>query len=131
MHSEQINEMGLAVSLETVRANFEKFGLLTDFVKFLPGWFSDTLPKAPIREISILRLDGDYYDSTMDALDHLYHRVSRGGFVIIDDYGAVDGCKRAVQEFRSKFEIEEPLQKIDWGGVYWRKVNMTGRRGRL
>ena len=58
----------LAVSLETVQANFARYGLLDDQVKFLKGWFRDTLPTAPVDALSVMRLDGDLYESTMDAL---------------------------------------------------------------
>jgi O-methyltransferase len=69
----------LAVTLEEVRENFARYNLLDDQVRFLKGWFRETLPEAPIERLSILRLDGDMYESTMDALRHLYPRVSAGG----------------------------------------------------
>lgn len=56
----------LTVSLEEVRRNFEIYGLLDDQVVFLKGWFNQTLPNAPIEKLAVLRLDGDYYESTMD-----------------------------------------------------------------
>ncbi|MEO5364252.1 MAG: tetratricopeptide repeat protein [Magnetococcus sp. DMHC-8] len=78
----------LAVSLEEVQELFARYDLLDDRVRFLPGWFKDTLPTAPIGQLAILRLDGDLYESTMDALVSLYDKVVRGGFVIVDDYGS-------------------------------------------
>jgi hypothetical protein len=111
----------LGVSVERVRGNFEKYGLLDHQVHFLEGWFRDTLPAAPIRRIAVLRLDGDMYESTMDILTNLYHRVSPGGFVIVDDYGALANCRAAVDEFRARARIHEPLQPIDWTGVFWRR----------
>ena len=77
----------LAISLEEVKTNFSRYGLLDEQVAFLPGWFRDTLPAAPINQLAVLRLDGDLYESTMDALTALYHKVSPGGFVIVDDFG--------------------------------------------
>src|SRR5205823_14646932 len=77
----------LAVPLDQVKANFAKYDLLDDQVRFLPGWFKDTLPTANIGAIAILRLDGDMYESTLTPLRHLYSRLSRGGYVIVDDYG--------------------------------------------
>jgi hypothetical protein len=112
----------LAVSLEQVRANFERYDLLDEQVCFLPGWFQDTLPKAPIKRLAILRLDGDMYASTMQALEALYDKVSPGGFVIVDDYGAVPSCQAAVLDFRSRGRITDFIVPIDWGGVYWRKT---------
>ena len=112
----------LAVSLAEVQANFAKYGLLDERVRFLKGWFSDTLPEAPIDSLAVLRADGDMYASTMDILEPLYPKVSPGGFVIIDDYGAVPACRQAVDEYRQKHSITEPIHRIDWTGVYWRKA---------
>jgi O-methyltransferase len=111
----------LAVSLQQVQANFARLGLLDDRVKFLKGWFSDTLNDAPIGPISILRLDGDYYSLTMDALDALYDRVSDGGFVIVDDYNAFLSCKEAITDFCSTRNLRPDLRKIDDTAVYWRR----------
>jgi hypothetical protein len=60
------------VSEDAVKSNFEKYGLLDDQVNFLKGWFRDTLPDAPIDKVTLLRLDGDMYESTMNALTHLF-----------------------------------------------------------
>lgn len=108
------------VGLEQVKANFRRFGVLSDRVVFLKGWFSDTLPTAPINRISVLRLDGDLYESTRDALAPLYPKVSKGGFVIIDDYHSWAGCKQAVTEYRQAHGITAPIMPIDTHAVYWR-----------
>jgi hypothetical protein len=110
----------LKVSLEQVQENFRRYGLLDDQVKFLKGWFRETLPVAPIEQISVMRLDGDLYESTLDALTHLYPRLSGGGYVIIDDY-QVEACRAAVQDFRRDQGIDAALVQIDWAGVYWRR----------
>jgi O-methyltransferase len=113
----------LAVPLETVKDNFRKFDLLDDQVKFLPGWFKDTLGAAPIDKISVLRLDGDMYESTMDALNPLYRKLSPGGFVVIDDYGITqDCCRGAIHDFRAAHSITEPIIDIDGWGAYWRRA---------
>jgi hypothetical protein len=109
----------MAVSVDTVRANFEAYGLLDEQVRFLQGWFRDTLPDAPIGQIAVLRLDGDLYESTMDALSHLYPKVAPGGFVIIDDYH-LGTCQEAVHDFRAAHSIDAPLVTIDQDAVYWR-----------
>lgn len=111
----------LAIDDDTVRDVFERYGLLDDQVRFLKGWFKDTLPRAPIERLAILRLDGDLYESTMDALEALYDRVSPGGFVIVDDYGVLPPCRQAVHEFRDRRGIDDPLVMEDWSGVHWRK----------
>ena len=112
----------LRVSLEEVRSNFARLDLLDDQVRFLMGWFEDTLPNAGIDRIAVLRADGDMYKSTMDILGSLYDKVSPGGFVIIDDYGALRQCRRAVHDFREANGITEEIVPIDWTGVYWRRA---------
>lgn len=111
----------LAVSVEKVQENFRRYDLLDDQVKFLKGWFADTLPTAPVEQIAVLRLDGDMYASTIDALEPLYDKVQPGGYVIVDDYGAVKGCAQAIHDFREARGITDELHTIDWAGVYWRK----------
>ena len=108
------------VSLEEVKENFNMFNLNDDQVVFIKGWFSESLPNAPIKKISLLRLDGDLYHSTMDSLKNLYHKVSKGGYVIIDDYYDWPECKRAVTEFRNENSIKSELIDIDWASVYWK-----------
>jgi hypothetical protein len=109
----------LAVSLDEVKANFERFGLLDDQVKFLKGWFCDTLPAAPIQRIALLRLDGDLYSSSMDTLKYLYPKVSPGGYVIVDDYNSWPACRQAVTEYRLEHGIHEELIPVDPHAVYW------------
>jgi hypothetical protein len=110
----------LSVGLDIVKTHFERFGLLDDRVEFMPGWFEDTLKADEPRQLAILRADGDLYKSTMDILDNLYHRLVPGGFVIIDDYGAIPACRLCVEEFRNAHGIKNPIQLIDWTGAYWR-----------
>ena len=109
----------LAVSEEQVRKNFERYGLLDDRVVFLKGWFRDTLPNAAIRALSVLRLDGDMYESTMDALNALYPKLSPGGYCIIDDY-VLPNCRKAIDEYRAAHGIVEPIHTIDPISCYWR-----------
>jgi O-methyltransferase len=111
----------LAITLEEVKENFRRYDLLDDQVRFLKGWFCDTLPTAPIEQLALLRLDGDLYESTMDSLNALYHKVSPGGFIIVDDYGDFEPCRRAVHEFREQHGITDVIEIIDRNGVYWRK----------
>ncbi len=112
----------LAVSVQTVKKNFKKYALLDDQVVFLEGYFSDTLPTCSIDKISLLRLDGDLYESTWDALTHLYPKVSTGGYVIIDDFGYIPACAQAVNDYRELHGITDPIHKIDYTGVYWKKT---------
>lgn len=110
----------LAVSLDTVKSNFGRYGLLDGQVIFIEGDFCDTLPLLECSSFALIRLDGDLYESTYVTLDHLYPKVSPGGFVIIDDYGVAPGCKQAVQDYRAQHAIGAPIHQIDRSGVWWR-----------
>jgi O-methyltransferase len=112
----------LAVSLDEVRDNFARYGLLDQQVQFLPGWFRDTLPTAPIEQLAVLRLDGDLYESTIQALDALYPKLSPGGYCVVDDYGNVEQCKQAVHDYRARIGITEEIIDIDGWGVFWRRA---------
>jgi hypothetical protein len=111
----------LAVSRDEVEDLFRRYDLLDDQVGFLEGWFSDTLPNAPIDQLALMRLDGDLYESTMDAITALYDKLSPGGYVIVDDYNDFAPCRRAITEFRESRGITSELHKVDWTAVYWRK----------
>jgi O-methyltransferase len=111
----------LAVDLETVRSNFKKYDLLDSNVHFLKGWFADTLPNSSVDSLAVLRLDGDMYESTMDALNALYPKLSVGGYVIVDDYHVVAGCKSAVHDYLDRHSIKPTLEEIDGVGIFWQK----------
>jgi predicted O-methyltransferase YrrM len=119
LQAHQFND-AMAVSLEAVKRNFAAYGLLDDQVRFLPGWFADTLPAAPIGELALIRLDGDLYSSTMDALANLYPKLSAGGYVIVDDF-IVAPCRAAVHEFRERCQVTDPIEDIDGVGAFWRR----------
>lgn len=110
----------LAIPIDQVRANFAKYDLLDDRVIFVKGFFKDTLPYLEPGPLALIRLDGDMYESTIQALASLYPRVSPGGFVIIDDY-AVKGCNQAVADYRTEQNITDPLMRVDWTGAWWQK----------
>jgi len=112
----------MAVSLQSVKNNFMRYGLLDSQVKFLKGFFSDTLPSAPIERLAILRVDADLYSSTRDVLTNLYSRLSPGGYAIFDDYQNLLDCRRAIDEFRQEHGITEEIVPIDKRAVCWRKL---------
>ena len=86
------------------------------------GWFQDTLPQAQqIGPIALLRLDGDWYASTKVCLDYLYDSVVPGGFIILDDYGTYDGCRKAVDEFLISRNVKVFLNRVDNGCFYFVK----------
>ena len=111
----------LRVSLADVQNNFKLYGALDENVIFLEGWFEDTLPNnTSIGELSVLRMDGDMYKSTMDVFDSCYHKVVKGGRVIIDDY-CIPNCKNAVHKFREVNSFTEEITVIDQCGIFWTK----------
>jgi O-methyltransferase len=113
----------LAISVEQVRENFARFGLLDDDVEFVEGWFADTMPvlRGQIGDIAVLRLDGDYYTSTREVIDPLYDKVSDGGFIIVDDYGCYQQARDAIHDFWAERGLAPQLIQVDWTCYYWRK----------
>ena len=109
----------LKVSADQVRANFARYDLLDDRVRFLEGWFSETLASAHIEQLALLRLDGDLYESTMDALVPLHPLCSPGAIVIVDDYGGWQQCRAAVDDYRAEHAITAPIRTVDWTGAWW------------
>lgn len=109
-----------SVSKEDFMAHLARYNSMTERVHILKGFFKDTLPTAPIKQIAFLRLDGDLYESTRDALTALYDKVSPGGAIYVDDYESYGGCKQAVDEFRESRNIKCPLytQGTDEKGTY-------------
>lgn len=113
----------LAVTEEEVVANFKKYGLWSpERVKILKGWFSSTLPDAPVEKLALLRLDGDMYESTIVALEALYPKLESGGFCIVDDYGEIPACAAAVTDYRERVGCNARVIAVDESCVYWRKI---------
>jgi len=119
LHFEGIAD--LTVSLDQVKENFARYGLLDDQVVFVKGWFKDTLPSLDAGPFALIRLDGDLYESTYVALEALYPRLSPGGFVIVDDFNAVAACRQAVLDYRGKMGITANMHEPDWTSCWWRK----------
>lgn len=111
----------LRVGVEQVKHNFRQYGLLDDQVQFLVGWFKDTLPAAPIDQLSVLRLDGDMYESTIQALEPLYPKLSIGGFCIVDDY-SLPRTRQAIHDYRDANGIKDEIIDIDGESAYWCKM---------
>lgn len=84
--------------------------------ELVQGWFEDTLPGfAPEEPVAVLRLDGDWYESTLRCLEALYPAVAPGGLVVLDDYYQWDGCARAVHEYLAR--RAEPARIREFHGV--------------
>lgn len=102
---------------------FDQLNLDESRVHLVKGWFQDTVPKFvdEICDVAILRLDGDWYESTKIPLEHFYVKIQEGGYVIVDDYATCFGSRRAVDEFREKNDISVPLNEDGRGGVWFQK----------
>jgi O-methyltransferase len=102
-------------ALDEVKALFQQCNLLhrSQFVK---GLFQETVPIANISAISVLHLDGDWYDSVKVCLDHFYDLVTPGGIIQIDDYGHWAGARKAVDEFLRQRAIDPRLRYLDYTG---------------
>lgn len=116
------SQLAQAVSLEEVTSNFTSYGLLDDQVRFLKGWFSETLPKASIKALAIARLDSGTYESTTDVLTILYPKLSLGGYLIVDDYGYWPSCRHAVDDYRKANGIRDEIRQIDFSGIFWQRT---------
>jgi len=111
----------LAVGVEAVEKTFNAYGLMDDQVEFVIGWFKDTLHKLDVPQFALIRLDGDMYESTIQAILALYPKLAPGGFVIVDDYGGIKACREAIHDYRDEFGITDEIHKIDHTGVWWQK----------
>jgi len=101
--------------LEEVTALFKELGILSNS-RLVKGRFQETLPGCPIEKISMLHIDGDWYESVRTCLDHLYERVSPGGIIQIDDYGHWAGARKAVDEFLLERAVDVKMSKLDYTG---------------
>jgi Macrocin-O-methyltransferase (TylF) len=112
-----------APGLEAVKGYFERFGV-GELVRFVPGFFEQTMAGLGGRRWALIRLDADGYNATRLVLDTLYGGLARGGYVVIDDYftPGLDVCRDAVDGFRSDHGIEDEITRIDWTGARWRKT---------
>lgn len=112
-------------SVDNVKKNITRLGYSINNITFIKGWFQDTIPKNDIKEIAVLRLDGDLYESTLICLQYLYPKVTKGGFVIIDDY-SLPGARKAFEDYKKsdlwiEYTLTIPLNKVppDANGVVW------------
>jgi macrocin-O-methyltransferase TylF-like protien len=105
---------------EDVKRLFRDLGILDNCI-LVKGLFQDTLPTLKIKEIALLHLDGDWYESTKSGMESLYDKVSPGGIIQIDDYGHWAGCRKAVDEFFHLRSIYPSLIPLDYTGVQFHK----------
>ena len=107
--------------LEKVQTVFQKLRIPESRVRIVKGWFEDTFPTVPIEDIALLHVDADWYDSVKLCLERFYDNVRPGGFVVIDDYGHWEGCRRATDEFLEQRGIDAKLVRVDYTGRYFQK----------
>jgi hypothetical protein len=112
----------LVASEAKVREAFERFAS-PERLHVVKGWFADSFQptEGQIDRVAILHADGDWYESVKLTLETFEPKVSPGGFVVIDDYGAWEGAKEATHEYRTANRIDAPLVEIDHTAAYWRK----------
>ena len=103
-------------SLEDVQANLAGTGYPKHKVHFIKGKVEDTIPAKLPPRLSLLRLDTDWYNSTKHELEHLFPLLNKGGVLIIDDYGAWQGARKAVDEYFA-----------DKGPIFLHRIDETGR----
>jgi predicted O-methyltransferase YrrM len=115
----------LSGGIDIVYNTFNCLNLNMNNVKLIKGFFQNTLQiqenTGNIGEIAVLRLDGDWYESTKICLEKLYDNVIEGGIIIIDNYGHFIGAKKATDEFRDNNNIKSPLIQTDYTEYYWVK----------
>ena len=107
--------------LAKVRTIFDKLRISDSGVHIVKGWFRNTFPGVDIGEIALLHIDADWYDSVRLCFERFYENVQPGGYIVIDDYGHWEGCRRATDEFLKERSIEVKLTRVDYTGRYFRK----------
>lgn len=112
----------IKANVADVEKVFKKFGLLNNKVHIIKGWFNESIPGKPIKDIALLHCDGDLYESTKSTLDLLYHKVVSGGYIVSNDYGDVwIGAKKAFDECIALNCPGTLLTRIAGGGAYFKK----------
>ena len=102
--------------LEMVKKNMKKTMFPEERIHFIEGKVENTLGKVKPQNMSLLRLDTDWYESTKCELEQLYPLLSIGGVLIVDDYGHFSGAKKAVDEYFSKTNVKPLMNRIDYSG---------------
>jgi O-methyltransferase len=100
--------------LDEVRALLEGTGYPRERLRFVPGLVEDTIPSEAPEEIALLRLDTDWYRSTIHEMRNLYPRIVSGGILIVDDYGEFEGARRAVDEHLAEDGRPVLLNRVDF-----------------
>ena len=116
--------------LSKVKEVLRKLRIPESRVHIVKGWFQDTFPSAQIRDIAILHIDADWYESVKLCLEKFYDSVQPGGYIILDDYGDWEGCRIATDEFLKKRALDVKLIQVDYTGFYFQKTtNLASKKG--
>ena len=110
--------------LDEVQQNIRRFGILDERIRFVVGYFSDSLRNLSQERFALIRLDSDSYDSVLTSLEYLYPRLSKGGFLIVDDWH-LQGCRDAVKDYLTKHAIAEDVHVRD-NNAFWIKQKEFG-----
>lgn len=111
------NHDNCRASYEDFTATLRRTGLPASTFHIHRGYFEAVFPTIAPPPIAVLRIDADWYDSTMACLDKLWPAVVPGGVAIIDDYGVFDGCTRAVHEYLARSGSGDFIAETAFGGV--------------
>ena len=103
-------------TLDDVKKNLLKTGYPSENLVFIKGKVEETIPSQIPQQVALLRLDTDWYESTLHEMNHLYPLLSRNGVLIIDDYGHWQGARKAIDEYLEKNKIDILLNRIDYTG---------------
>ena len=107
------NSNWVRADLDSVRERVLATGYPKERIHFVKGMVEDTLPQYAPEQIALLRLDTDFYKSTKHELAHLYPRIARGGFLILDDYGVFRGAQQAADEYFEEHDVDMFLTRVD------------------
>ncbi len=102
-----------AAKVEEVKQNLATTGYAPENFVLVQGKVEDTIPGSMPDEISILRLDTDWYSSTRHEMEHLFPRLVSGGVLIVDDYNVWSGSRQAVDEYLELANIPMLLTTVD------------------
>ena len=108
-------------NLDKVKRIYQSLCIPEYRVRIVKGWFKDTFPSTQVQDIALLHIDADWYESVKLCFENFYERVQPGGFIVIDDYGHWEGCKRATDEFLTSRAINAELIQVDYTGRYFQK----------
>lgn len=120
--SAEADDITARAPIEEVRRNLESTKYPTRHLHFIKGMVEETIPLHAPDQISVLRLDTDWYSSTKHELMHLYPRLAKHGVLIIDDYGHWAGARKAVDEYFEEQGLQPLLNRIDETGRICIKV---------